>query len=156
MKDFCFAEWFRLRSRQWGGPAKKIAVVVGLAVVFSEVAGVMSADASATPPSIGTFTFTDSYIDDGASAACGFAVTSTATTSGRFQVFSDQSGTAIRVQVEESSSGTFSANGLAVPQTSHQVSIFDLVAGTETDIGILIHVSIPRGGTLYPDRGLLM
>jgi hypothetical protein len=125
-----------------------------LAVVAATFA--FAGNASAATPSIGTFTFTDSGIDDGASAACGFPVTSTATTSGRFQVFFDQSGNPIRVQFEENSSGTFTANGLSVRQTSHQVTILNLVAGTETDIGIIIHVSVPGGGTLYLDRGLLV
>jgi len=128
--------------------------IVVLAVVAAAFAFV--GKASAATPSIGTFTFTDSYVDDGASAACGFPVTSTATTSVLFQVFFDQSGNPIRVQLHEDSSGTFTANGLSVNQTSHQRTILNLVAGTETDIGILIHVSIPGGGTLYLDRGLLM
>ena len=88
---------------------------------------------------MGTFTFADSYIDDWANAARGFPVTSTATTYGRFQVFFAHRGRAIRVRVEQGSSETFSSNGPALPQTSHQVSTFDEVAGTETDIGIRIH-----------------
>jgi hypothetical protein len=128
--------------------------IILLAVVVAAFA--FADKASAAPPSMGTFTVTDSFIDDGASAACGFPVTSTATTSGLFQVFFDQSGNPIRVEVHENSSGTFTANGLSVNQTSHQLSIFNLVTGTVTDIGILIHVSLPGGGTLYLDRGLLM
>src|SRR5262245_18896534 len=128
--------------------------IILLAVVAATFAFVSQADAAR--PFVGTFTFTDSFIDDGASAACGFPVTSTATGSGSFQVFFDQSGNPIRVLVEEHSSGTFSANGLSVNQTSHQVSIFDLVAGTEAQIGIVIRVSLPGGGMLYLDRGRLV
>ena len=128
--------------------------IVLLAVVAATFA--LAGKATAATPSIGTFTVTESFIDDGVSAGCGFPVTSTATISGRFQVFFDQSGNPIRLQVEESSSGNFTANGLAVPQTSHQVSIIDVAAGTETDIGILIHVSLPGGGTIYLDRGLVV
>jgi hypothetical protein len=128
--------------------------IVLLAVVAATFA--LAGQASAATPFMTTFTMTESFVDPGVSAGCGFPVTSTATISGRLQVFFDQSGNPIRAQVEESSAGNFTANGLAVPQTSHQVSIIDFAAGTETDIGILIHVSLPGGGTIFLDRGLVV
>jgi hypothetical protein len=65
-------------------------------------------------------------------------------------------GLAKRVQVEEDISGTLSANGRSVSQSSHTASIFNLVTGTETDVGIIIRVFLPDGGTLYLDRGRLV
>jgi hypothetical protein len=122
-----------------------------LAVVIAAFA--FASKASAATPSMGTFTSTDTEID-GISLVCGFPVIATTTESGRFQVFFDQSGNPIRLQVEESGSGTFTANGLSVNQTNHQINIVDLVAGTNTQIGLLLHVS--SGGTLFNERGLLI
>jgi len=130
--------------------------LASLAVAALIAVGANASVALAAAPSIGTFTYTDTYVDDGLTAVCGFPVTSTATTSGTFEAFFDQSGNLTRVQIEQSSSGTFTANGRSVDQTSHQVSLINKVDGTETDVGIIIHVSIPGGGTLFLDRGLLM
>lgn len=110
--------------------------------------------ASAITPAIGTFPISETFVDDGVSEACGFPVTVTIAGDGRFQVFFDQSGNPIRVQVEVNDTGTFSANGLTVGQAAHTISIIDLVKGTETDIGIIIRVF--DGGTLYLDRGRLV
>lgn len=125
------------------------------------IGGVMAAaglvsPASATVPSTGGFTFTGSSIDDGVSAACGFPVLATNTTRGRFEVFFDTSGTPVRIQVEETTTGTFTANGLSVPMTGATLSTFDLINGTETDTGLNIRVFIPGGGNLYLDRGRLV
>jgi hypothetical protein len=43
-----------------------------------------------------------------------------------------------------------------VNQSSDELSIFNLVTGTETDIGIVIRVFLPTGHTLYSDRGILV
>jgi hypothetical protein len=131
----------------------KVAAAFALSVGFLFAA---AGPASAAPPEIGTFPLSETFVDEGASAACGFPVTATITGTGRFQVFFDQSGNPVHVQVKENTSGTFSANGLSVSQTSHTLSIINLVTGTETDIGIIIHVSLPGGGTLYLDRGRLV
>lgn len=136
-----------------GGNMWKVAAAFALSVGFLFAA---AGQASAASPEIGTFPLSETFVDEGASAACGFPVTATITGTGRFQVFFDQSGNPVRVQVKENTSGTFSANGLSVSQTSHTLSIINLVTGTETDIGIIIHVSLPGGGTLYLDRGRLV
>jgi hypothetical protein len=116
----------------------------------------LAPQASAKPPATGTFPLDETFVDDGASAACGFPVTSTITGSGKFVVFFDRNGNPTRTLVEESDSGTFSANGHSVNQSSHVLSIFNLVSGTETDIGVVIRVFLPNGQTLYADRGVLV
>ena len=125
-----------------------------LAVVAA--ASAFAGQSSAATPFIGAFPLSETFVDDGASAACGFPVTSTISGTARVEVFFDQSGNPVRVQVEESASGTFSANGLSVSQSSHMISIFNLVTGTDTEIGLIIRVSLPGGGTLYLDRGRLV
>lgn len=110
---------------------------------------------SAKQPVIGTFHSTDTNVDPGVSAACGFTVTETDMTTGHFEVFFDSTGTPVRVQVEENFTGVFTANGLAVDTAGATLSIFDLNGG-ETDAGINIRVSLPGGGILYIDRGRLV
>jgi hypothetical protein len=103
----------------------------------------------------GGFEYTDVNVDDGVSGACGFTVTETDTTVGRYEVFFDSTGTPVQVQVEAHYTGFFSANGLTVNTAGATRSLFDLNGG-ETDSGINIRVSLPKGGILYIDRGRLV
>lgn len=116
----------------------------------------LTGKALATTPDIGTFPISETFVDDGASAACGFPVTATILGEGRFQVFFDQSGNPVRVQIEVNYTGTLSANGLSVGQAAHGVSIFNVASGTETDMGVIIRVFLPNGATLFMDRGRLV
>jgi hypothetical protein len=124
-----------------------VLVLAGLAL-----AGSASADRQ---PFVGSFTFTDTNVDPGVSATCGFTVTETDTDMGRFEVFFDSTGTPVRAEVEVHYTGFFSANGLTVDTAGDTLSIFDLNGG-ETDAGINIRVSLPGGGILYIDRGRLV
>ena len=127
-----------------------------LASIVSLAALTFAAQASATTPVTGAFPINETFVDDGASAACGFPVTATTTGTGHFQVFFTDAGTPVQVNVEENISGTFTANGLTVNVAGDTLSRFDLVNGTETDAGINIRVSLPGRGTLYIDRGRLI
>jgi hypothetical protein len=122
---------------------------VGLALV---VAG----QTRATTPVIGSFAIDETFVDDGASAACGFPVTATNTGTGHFQRFFNDAGIPIRFNVEENVTGTLTANGLTVYTAGNFLGRFDLVDGTVTNAGINIRVSVPGGGTLYIDRGRLV
>jgi hypothetical protein len=124
-------------------------------LVFAGLALPGSASAQ-TQPVTGGFTGTDINVDPGVSANCGFTVTETDTTSGRFELFFDNTGTPIRYQVEEHYTGFFSANGLTVNTAGAGVGIFNLATGGETNAGIDIRVSLPGGGILYIDRGRLV
>jgi hypothetical protein len=110
---------------------------------------------SAKQPVIGTFPITETNVDPGVSATCGFTVTETDTGRGRYEVLFDSTGTPIRAQVEENYTGVFTANGLAVDVAGAGLGIFDLNGG-ETNTGIDIRVSLPGGGILYIDRGRLV
>jgi hypothetical protein len=57
--------------------------------------------------------------------------------------------------VEESYTGVFTANGLAVDVAGAGRMLFDLNGGV-TNTGIAIKVSLPGGGILYIDRGRLV
>jgi hypothetical protein len=126
-------------------------------ILFAVVAAAFAfaGKASAATPFIGSFTATQSFIDDGLSAACGFPVTDTETDRVHFEVFFDNTGTPVRAQVEENFTGVFTANGLAVNIAGASLGIFN-VNGGETNAGINIRVSLPGGGILYIDRGRLV
>ena len=127
-----------------------------LVAVFAALGFVFAGSASAQRrPVIGSFKSTDTSVDPGVSAACGFTVTETDVSTGRFEVFFDSSGTPVRAQVEEHYTGFFSANGLMVDVAGAALSKFDFNGG-ETDAGINIRVYAPGGGILYIDRGRLV
>jgi hypothetical protein len=73
-----------------GGSLQPFALSVGLALV---VAG----QTRATTPVIGSFPIDETFVDDGASAACGFPVTATTTGTGHFQVFFNDAGKTIPI-----------------------------------------------------------
>jgi hypothetical protein len=128
--------------------AAAFALSVGLALV---VAG----QARATTPVIVTFPINETFIWD-MSAACGFPVTETITGTVRIERFFDNTGTLVREMGEEEETGTFTANGLTVSTAGHLVTVRDLVNGTVTVTGVIIHTSLPTGGTIYLDRGRLV
>jgi hypothetical protein len=128
--------------------------ILAIALVAAALAFAGSASAQRQPV-VGSFTLTDTNVDPGVSGACGFTVTETDITKGRFEVFFDSTGTPVRVQVEEHYTGFFSANGLTVNTAGATLSIFGLNGG-ETDAGVNIRVSLPGGGILYIDRGRLV
>src|SRR5438552_14600868 len=77
--------------------------VILLAVVAA--ASAFAGQSSAARPFIGALPLSETFVDDGASAACGFPVTSTISGTARVEVFFVQGGNPVRVQVEESTSG---------------------------------------------------
>jgi hypothetical protein len=111
---------------------------------------------AARAPFVGSFPINATFIDDGASAACGFPVTATDKGEGRFQVFFDGSGNPASVDVEEQVTGNFAANGITVPTASDNMKRYNLVNGGETDAGIEIRAFLPGGAILYIDRGRLI
>ena len=132
---------------------RRSAMVAVLALAGLALPGSASAQ---TQPVTGRFTSTDINVDPGVSATCGFTVTETDTTKGSFEEFFDNTGTPVRLQVEENYTGFFSANGLTVDTAGANLARFDLINGGETDAGINIRVSLPGGGILYIDRGRLV
>jgi hypothetical protein len=128
----------------------------GVVAIVAGVLGLITAQASARAPIVGSFPIDDTFIDDGASAACGFPVTATDQGTGHFQLFFDSHGNPSYVDVEEHVTGNFTANGLTVPTASDNMKRYNLVNGADTEQGIEIRVSLPHGGILYIDRGRLV
>jgi len=127
-----------------------------LAAAFALCAGLVFAaagQASAATPMIGTFLIDDHFVDEGASAACGFPVSVDLTGTGRFWVFVDEQGNPTRVQVREDATGTMSANGISLQEVDHNTQFFDLAAGTQTEVGIVFRESLPGLGVVIMDRG---
>lgn len=135
-------------------------VAFGLLSTVSTLAALATISAPAFAQSVkqpvtGSFQYTDTNVDPGVSATCGFTVTETDNTKGHYEVFFDSTGTPVRTQVEENYTGVFFANGLTVNTAGAGIGIFYLNGG-ETNAGIDIRVSLPGGGTLYLDRGRLL
>jgi hypothetical protein len=130
---------------------------IGLSLTTVAVALTLVAQTpAARSPVVGSFPIDDTFIDHGASAACGFPVTGTDKGKGRFQLFFDSGGNPASVDVEEQVTGNFTANGITVPTASDNMKRYNLVNGSETDAGIEIRVFLPGGGILYIDRGRLI
>jgi hypothetical protein len=128
-------------------------IVIGLAAGLAVLA---PAAALATPPDIVRVPIQGSFIDEGASAACGFPVQAEVSGIQTIQVLYDAAGNPIRVQVHKNIEGTFSANGITLREIEHGQVFYDLVEGTETDIGLVFRVFLPGGGTVIADVGRLV
>lgn len=111
---------------------------------------------AATTPVVGHFEHEFQYIDDGASAACGFPVSFDQIDRGTFQVFFDQQDNPIRVQVHVSTNGTASANDITLLEHGQENTFYDLAQGTQTDASLEFRVSLPGLGVVIMDRGRLV
>ena len=123
-----------------------------LAAAFALSAGLVftaAGQASAATPVIGTFPIDDHFVDEGASAACGFPVSVDLTGTGRFMVFVDAQGNPTQVQVHEDATGTMSANGISLQEVDHNIQFFDLAAGTQTEVGIVFREFLPGPGCCH-------
>jgi hypothetical protein len=74
---------------------------------------------------------------------------------GSFQVLFNQAGDPTRVLVHENVGGTFSANGHVVRQAAHTATLYDLAAGTQTQVGLVDRI-FGTGGTLQMEVGRLV
>jgi hypothetical protein len=125
-----------------------------LAVGFLTAAALAFAgQASAATPVIGTFQFNEQFIDEGASAACGFPVSVDLTGGGMYRVFLDEQGNPTRIQVHTDATGTMSANGISLQEVDHNTDFIDLQAGTETLVGIVFREFLPGLGIVIMDVG---
>lgn len=128
--------------------------LVGAAVI-GLLLSVPTPTAYASAPVTGTFPTDATFVDDGASAACGFPVTVNLTGTGRFWVFIDNEGNPTRIQVREQSVGTQSANGITLTEFDNSLQTFDLAAGSQNQVGIVFRVKGP-GGIAIMDRGRII
>jgi hypothetical protein len=130
-----------------------IAIVIGLAAALAVLAPTA---ALATPPDTFRIPHEDTFIDEGASAACGFDVLFEVSGIQTIQVLYDAAGNPIRIQVHGNIEGTVSANGITLREIERGQIFIDLVEGTDTEIGLLSRISLPGGGTVVAEVGRLV
>src|SRR4029453_8901970 len=86
--------------------------IIGIVVTMGTALGVLAPQAAlATPPDTMRVPYEGHFIDEGASAACGFPVEFDVSGVQTIQVWYDASGNPIRLQTHQNGEGTFSANG---------------------------------------------
>ena len=123
-------------------------------VSFALLVGLAS-PAEAVPPLSGEFATDAQFVDDGASAACGFDVTVSITGTGSYTVLLDHAGNPVRAIVHENSTGTMSANGISLREADHNTQFFDFQTGTTSQVGIVFREFLPGYGVVIMDRGRL-
>jgi hypothetical protein len=141
-----------MSKRLLGRPMRKL-IIISLAAALAVLAPTA---ALATPPDTGRIPHEDHFIDEGASAACGFPVQVDVSGVQTFQVLYDAAGNPIRLQIHGNLEGTFSANGITLRQIERGQIFIDLVEGTETKVGLVFRVFLPDGGTVIADVGRLV
>ena len=107
-------------------------------------------------PTTGSFEQEITYVDDGASAACGFTVTFHQLDRGTYQLFFDQQGDLMRVQVQTLVNGTATANGITLLVHGRENNFYDLVTGTQMDASLEFRVWLPGLGVVIMDTGRLL
>lgn len=129
---------------------KKLALVAGLVGAALSLAGATQAAAT---PTVGHFQTSGQFVADDLSAACGATVTIAYADTGTYQVFFDQQGNQTRVQVEDRSHSTLSANGITLDGYGSYNTVYDLTNGTSTETGLDVRFSLPHGGVVVIEVG---
>ena len=142
-----------MSRRLLGRPMGKLTIIIGLAAALAVLTPTA---ALATPPATFRIPHADTFIDEGASAACGFDVLFKVSGIQTIQVLYDAAGNPIRVQVHGNIEGTVSANGITLREIERGQTFIDLVEGTDTEVGLLFRVFLPGGGTAIADVGRLV
>jgi hypothetical protein len=99
--------------------------------------------------------WSQSAIDEGASAACGFPVLVAVSGVLTIQVLYD-AGNPIRAQVHGNIDGTLSANGITLREIERGQTFYDPTDGSQTLVGLIFRVFLPHGGTVIADVGRLV
>jgi hypothetical protein len=133
---------------------KAIARLLSIAVL-AVLAFAPGATASPNTPATFRFPFTETFVDDGVSAVCGYPVTSYLAGDITVEVF-DQVGGPPRAQVHVNARGTFSGNGIVIGQFTNSTEVFDFMTGEDKQIAIAIRLTNPNGGLIYMDVGRLI
>jgi hypothetical protein len=140
-----------------GRIVKRVALPVVASVTLLLTISVLAAPALAQPPDTFRFPFEDEFLDEGASAACGFPVTVHLAGFVVGKVTFDESGEPIRFRFVTNATGTISGNGISLPEADHVVNFFDVADEIATEVGIVFRVSAPGGGSpVIFDRGRLV
>jgi hypothetical protein len=139
-------------SRPRRRPMRRL-ILIGMAAALAVLAPTA---ALATPPDTIRIPHEDTFIDEGASAACGFPVQVDVSGVQTIQFLYDAAGNLIRVQIHGNIEGTFSANGITLREVERGQTFIDRVEGTETSVGLIFRVFLPHGGTIIADVGRLV
>ena len=151
----CYSGRRRPAERE-DGIVKRIALPVVASITLSLAISVMAAPALAQTPDTFRFAFEDEFLDEGASAACGFLVTVHLEGSVVGKVTFDETGEPIRFRFVTNATGTISGNGISLPEADHRVSFVDVADEIVSEIGIEFRVSAPGEGVVIFDRGRLV
>ena len=140
-------------SRRVLGQPMRTLIVIGMAATLAVLAPTA---ALATPPDTGRIPHEDHFIDEGATAACGFPVQVDISGIQTFQVLFDAAGNPVRIQIHGNIEGTFSANGITLRQIERGQIFRNLIEDTDTEVGLTFRVFLPGGGTVIADVGRLV
>jgi hypothetical protein len=131
--------------------------MIGIAVAMGAALAVSTPQSAlATPPDTMRVPYEGHFIDEGASAACGFPVEFDVSGVVTIQELYDAGGNLIRRQTHGNGEGTFSANGNTLRYIERGQIFIDPQAGTDTEVGLLFRVFLPGGGTAIADVGRLV
>ena len=140
-------------SRRLLGRPIRTLIIIGMAAALAVLAPTA---ALATPPDTGRIPHEDHFIDEGATAACGFPVQVDISGIQTFQVLVDAAGNPVRLQIHGNIEGTFSANGITLRQIERGQIFRNLIEDTDTEVGLTFRVFLPGGGTVIADVGRLV
>jgi hypothetical protein len=143
-----------LGQRDWEKKEGTMRLVTMLLAATACLA-LLAQPANATPTT-GRFEQEITYLDDGASAACGFPITFHQLDRGTYQLFFDKQGNLIRVQVQTLTSGTATANGITLLEQGRENNFYDIVTGTQMDASLEFRVWLPGLGVVIMDTGRLL
>jgi hypothetical protein len=139
-----------MSKRLLGRPMRTL-MVIGMAAALAAPTAAL-----ATPPETFRIPHQDTFIDEGASAACGFEVVFEVSGIQTIQVLYDAGGNPIRAQVHGNIEGTVSANGITLREIERGQTFYDLTDGSQTLVGLIFRVFLPQGGTVIADVGRLV
>jgi hypothetical protein len=139
-----------MSKRLLGRPMRTL-MVIGMAAALAAPTAAL-----ATPPETFRIPHQDTFIDEGASAACGFEVVFEVSGIQTIQVLYDAAGNPIRAQVHGNIEGTVSANGITLREIERGQTFYDLTDGSQTLVGLIFRVFLPQGGTVIADVGRLV
>jgi hypothetical protein len=149
------AESARTASLEGNSSMRRLSVLA-LVTLATLLAAPSAHAALAAPPDTFRIPYQNSFIDEGASDACGFPVRADISGVATIQVWYDDAGNPVRIQIHNNDEGTFSANGNTVRQIERGQIFLDPIEGTDTEVGLILRVFLPGGGSLMADVGRLV
>jgi hypothetical protein len=129
--------------------------IVPLLVGVAALASVVATPAEAVAPTKFVFTVENfTWTDD----LCGFPITHVENGTGKFAIFFDQDGNPVKAIGTDMGrfTNTASANGKTLVSNQPFVTILDFVAGTHTEVGLIVAFHVPGEGVVLLAAGRLV